>query len=98
MIANRWKCCINKAVRLETVHLFRWLYLKSLQNDQFTDHFPPSFSTEVENPEQIFSSLKVLFAWNTIGQAMCGVPMYWVALEALLAVVCPPGTCVVACV
>lgn len=37
VVANRWKCCINKAVRLETVHLFRWLYLKSLQSDQFTE-------------------------------------------------------------
>lgn len=57
-----------------------------------------------EKSEQIFTSLKVLFSWNTFGQAMCGVSMYWVSLEALLAVVCPgvseqpPWTCVVASV
>lgn len=37
MIANRWKCCINKAGRLETVHVFGWLYLKLLQNDPFIE-------------------------------------------------------------
>lgn len=54
--------------------------------------------------EQIFTSLKVLFSSDTFGQAMCGVSLCWVALEALLAMVCPrvskkpPWTCVVACV